>query len=67
MLLVPRARRAAYSGPSLLVPFHRLSGQGRAWEDFSCCPMPRAAFLGALAFELALRDPGWYQGLRHHG
>ena len=42
----------------LLVPFHRLSGQGRAWVDFSWYSPPRAAFLGALVFELALRDPG---------
>ena len=42
----------------LLVPFHRLSGQGRAWVDFSWYSPPRAAFLGVLVFELALRDPG---------
>ena len=42
----------------LLVPFHRLSGQGRAWVDFSWYSPPRAAFLGALVSELALRDPG---------
>ena len=42
----------------LLVPFHHLSGQGRAWVDFSWYFPPRAAFLGALVSELALRDPG---------
>ena len=42
----------------ILVPFHRLSGQGGAWVDFSWYSPPRAAFLGALVFELALRDPG---------
>ena len=42
----------------LPVPSHRLSGHGRVWVDFSCCSMPHAAFLAALAFELALRDPG---------
>ena len=42
----------------LLVPFHRLSGQGRAWVDFSWYSPPRAALLGALLFELALHDPG---------
>ena len=42
----------------LLAPFHRLSGQGRTWVGFSWYSPPRAASLGALAFELALRDPG---------
>ena len=41
----------------LLVPFHRLSGQGRARVGFTWYSMPRTASLGTLVFELALRDP----------
>ena len=51
---------AAGRGAGILVPFHCLSGQSRAraWAGFLWYSPPRAAFLGALVFELALRDPG---------
>jgi hypothetical protein len=51
-------RRVVQPITGLLVPFHRLRGQGRAWVGFSWYSPPRAAFLGALVFELALLDPG---------
>ena len=58
MLRVPRNGRVVQPIAGLLAPFHRLRGQGRTWVGFQRYPPPRAAFLGALAFELALCDPG---------